>query len=267
MAAQPQVCPQTITAKDVVRATAQELLTKPRFCFDKDVHEVALAYLAKTEPDPRLQFVHPSILVRSGQYFDFLAPETFDWGRVDDIAWGLAQVNRYGGHTKHPYSVAQHSYLASFLVSPAFAFEALMHDAHEAFVGDMMTPLKIICPDYAAVEHRAEAAMRAAFGLPAKMSPEVKGADLTMLAWEYDQLLPDEPEEWDVIKGVERPAGNILPWSTSVARTMWTRRFLQLWVQWKQMLTTSRIDAGLCRWPALDLTRVRLSLTEEGVGG
>lgn len=259
MAAQPCYPTRIEAENDPARALAQDLLTKPRFCFDNDVHEVARAYLARTEPDPRLQFVYPSILCQSGQYYDFENPETFNWGEIGDLAHGLANQCRYGGHSKFFYSIAQHCFYASFLAPAAHRFEALMHDAHESVCLDMMTPLKIICPDYARIEKKGESAMRAAFGLPEHMSPEVKRVDLEMLATEYDQLMPREDQPWDVVRGVERMPGRIQMWSPNVAKTMWLRRFAELFFEWRRAPALT---------PTMDLSAVRLPpANPDGAGG
>lgn len=61
---------------------------------------------------------------------------------IEDIAHGLAMVCRYGGHTRKFYSVAEHSIACSYYVEPQFALHALLHDATEAYIGDMVRPLK-----------------------------------------------------------------------------------------------------------------------------
>lgn len=62
--------------------------------------------------------------------------------RLDVIAHALASINRYGGHAKRPYNVAEHSIHVAASVPPRLALRALLHDGHEAYIGDFVSPLK-----------------------------------------------------------------------------------------------------------------------------
>lgn len=150
------------------------------------------------------------ISTRSGT-LDFLTPEA-DSINIDDIAHALSLVNRYAGHTPWPYSVAQHCVLASYKAPPGLELEALLHDAQEAYVGDMPSPLKALMPQYSVIEDRLEAVIRKKFGLPAKFSPEVKRVDRRLMLTEAREfgfdlwvttaditpypMLPIEPWTW-----------------------------------------------------------------------
>lgn len=115
--------------------------------------------------------------------------------RFTDIANGLARICRFNGQldpkVEH-YSVAQHSVLVSHLVPEEFALEALLHDAAEAYVGDMIRPLKLQDGIYRAAEARIDLAIRLKYGLPASLSPEVKLADNIMAVTERRDLLSDQ---------------------------------------------------------------------------
>lgn len=138
--------------------------------------------------EQRLSF----IITTRGHRFDFLDPysSVID---IRDIAHALANACRFTGHSRKFYSVAEHSVFVSYLVEPGFEFEALMHDAHEAYVGDMATPLKQLCPDYKVVARRVDLAIRFAFGLATNEPPEVKAADAHALKIERTYLVPDHP--------------------------------------------------------------------------
>lgn len=113
---------------------------------------------------------------------------------IRDIAHALAHLNRYNGHAG-VYPVAQHSVLA---LSAAEAMGlprvtcalALMHDAHEAFVGDVPSQIKrVLGPTWRAFERQHEIAVRRRFRLPIDLPPIVVSIDLRMLVTERRDLL------------------------------------------------------------------------------
>jgi uncharacterized protein len=133
------------------------------------------------------------ILLQSGSYFDFADPEGSKV-TVWDIAHALSHLCRFTGHTTRFYSVAEHSVLASFMVPEEDALAALLHDAAEAVMADMSSPLKSLMPEYKALEQRVERAILADFGIT-DMPPSVKEADLMMLAIEQRQVMKND-DSW-----------------------------------------------------------------------
>ncbi|MGR3484257.1 MAG: hypothetical protein ACU0BF_02870 [Paracoccaceae bacterium] len=121
----------------------------------------------------------------SGRRLDLLDPSPLDV-ELEDIAHGLAFVARWNGQTTGdwPYSVAEHSLLVEALVAradpalpPRWRLAALLHDAPEYVIGDMISPVKgAIGPAYAAMEARLSAAIHIRFGLPAALPAPVKRA-------------------------------------------------------------------------------------------
>ena len=109
-----------------------------------------------------------------------------------DIAQVLGKINRWGGHTILPYSVAQHCVIVSSLVEDArFKAAALLHDASEAYMGgDFVSPVKRNIPDLVILECGLEQAIEERFGLPPFVltASEIKDADLLALAWEFRDL-------------------------------------------------------------------------------
>lgn len=113
---------------------------------------------------------------------------------IRDIAHSLAMQCRYGGHSLRFYSVAEHSVHMARRVSPANAMWALLHDAAEAYLADVPSPLKRHLPGYKEAEARVMAAVCEHFDLPPEMPAEVHEADGRILADEIHQNMA--PMEW-----------------------------------------------------------------------
>ena len=132
-------------------------------------------------------FTNASITLADGQPFDFddvtrFVPTPFL------IAHGLSNVCRYGGQCPRPYTVAEHSVHVSHLVPPEYAFEALMHDASEAFIGDVVTPLKRKLPEYKKLEEELTTYINYCYTLPRSLSSIVKDADIEAYFYEHKML-------------------------------------------------------------------------------
>lgn len=121
----------------------------------------------------------------SGRRLDLLDPTPVDI-EIVDIAHGLAFVARWNGQTRGdwPYSVAEHSILVEELfgqaepaASPRDRLAALLHDAPEYVIGDMISPVKVaVGPGYTALDNRLQAAINIRFGLPAQVPAPLKRA-------------------------------------------------------------------------------------------
>lgn len=150
----------------------------------------------------------------SGRRLDLLDPTPVDI-EIEDIAHGLAFVARWNGqtHGDHAYSVAEHSLLVETLFSrmaPGIAAKwqlaALLHDAPEYVIGDMISPVKAaVGPEYGALDLRLTAAVQIRFGLPALLPKAIKTlikrAD-TVSAWlEATQIAGFSPAEANTIFG------------------------------------------------------------------
>jgi 5'-deoxynucleotidase YfbR-like HD superfamily hydrolase len=119
----------------------------------------------------------------SGRRLDLLDPSPLDV-EIEDIAHGLAFVARWNGQTRgeHAYSVAEHSLLVEELYcrivprsEPRWRLAALLHDAPEYVIGDMISPVKgAVGPEYAALDARLSQAVHLRFGLPAVLPAAVK---------------------------------------------------------------------------------------------
>ncbi len=178
-------------------------------------------------PEPVKTSVGPTILLHSGQYFDLLDPAGSSFG-IGDIAHGLSMVCRFAGQCHTFYSVAEHCVHASYLAPASHAYAALMHDAAEAFIGDVTRPLKRLLPEYKAIEKQVERAVFARFVVTGADDDEVKLVDRQMLAAEQRALMAGHSGTWADCVGFSIPEIDLRCWSPMVAEERFLRRFFEL---------------------------------------
>jgi 5'-deoxynucleotidase YfbR-like HD superfamily hydrolase len=181
----------------------------------------------------------------SGRRLDLLDPAPVDI-EIEDIAHGLAFVARWNGqtHGDFAYSVAEHSLLVETLFSRIapkspinWQLAALLHDAPEYVIGDMISPVKAaVGPGYSALDERLEAAIHIRFGLPAKIpvaiKKQIKKADKISAWMEATQIAGFTTAEADKFFGKPDPAAmdglSIVLRTPVETRTAFTARHNQL---------------------------------------
>jgi hypothetical protein len=177
-------------------------------------------------PGPYLQTV-------SGRWVNPFDP---DPAQLDpgDIARALANQCRFGGHCRAFYSVAQHSVIVSRLVEERGGdvedvFAALMHDATEAYLGDMPHPLKHRSPlgvAFREAERHLERAIRERFAIKPDV-PQIKPADRELLAAER-VAFSEDLWHWPELEGVEPVDLELEPWSPDEAARAFAERYAEL---------------------------------------
>ena len=187
-------------------------------------------------PDPAPPAPGPYLQTVSGRWVNPFDPDPrqLDAG---DIARALANQCRFGGHCRTFYSVAQHSVIVSELVEQRGgdvedAFAALMHDATEAYLGDMPHPLKHrsqLGAAFKAAEDDLERAIRERFRIKPDV-PQIKAADRALLATER-RAFSAENWHWPELEGVEPLDLELTAWSPDQAAAAFLARYEALTVR------------------------------------
>jgi 5'-deoxynucleotidase YfbR-like HD superfamily hydrolase len=178
---------------------------------------------------------HDFIETFSGVRFRPLAPLSADV-KLQDIAHALSHQCRFSGHTRDFYSVAEHSVRVSWLLerwghTKQTQLWGLMHDASEAYLQDVASPLKrqALFEPYRAAERELMRVICHAFELPSKQPAAVTEADLVLLATEARDLMKCVPEHWAGLMAQTAPlTEKIVPWAPREARRKFFSRFVDL---------------------------------------
>lgn len=167
--------------------------------------------------------------------------QQFNVPTIEEIAHALAQINRFTGHAKRPYSVAEHSMLVATIAagegaSPVQQLAALLHDAHEAYVGDVSSPLKwALGLQWDMLEHNQEMAVHNALGIRSAMvahRAKIKRWDLIALATERRDLLKWDPatsEPWAIL---DTPGDEVQPIDLRLDAEL---RYTTTWGMWVEL--------------------------------
>lgn len=172
--------------------------------------------------EPKLE---PWIETYSGKKFYLFdpQPEQID---IEDIAHALSNVCRFGGHVKHFYSVAEHCVHVSTLTRD---LHGLLHDASEAYVADIVSPLKPHLTNYRDIEDTIMWAIARKYNIIWPVTPDVKDADVVQLKTEARHLLPSKGQDW-VNDYPSRRRHGIVPhcWVPAEAKMRYLARFEEL---------------------------------------
>ena len=176
----------------------------------------------------------------SGRRLDLLDPSPMDI-EIEDIAHGLARVARWNGQTTgdHPFSVAQHSVVVEEIaahlhpgLAPRWRLAALLHDAAEYVIGDMISPFKAALGlDYRNFEDRLANAIHVRFGLPVHTPPPIakliKTADRASAYFEAVQLAGFSPTEAPGLFGAAPPGYGLVltPLAPREAQARYIQRY------------------------------------------
>lgn len=151
---------------------------------------------------------------------------------IEDIAHALSNLCRFTGHTRTFYSVAEHSVRVSWACEIEFAFWGLMHDASEAYLSDISSPMKRSSKFgelYQHAERNLMVTICDKFGLQRGVPDNVKQCDARMLVTERRDLLGSCDRNWRAIDTAFIPyEGRIFPQSPELAESLFMDRFNQL---------------------------------------
>lgn len=180
--------------------------------------------------------VNNTIRLRSGRYFDLAdpRPDQFTFG---DIAGALSKICRFGGQIESYYSVAEHCVLCSKVAEGDglpldTQIAALMHDAAEAFCGDMVKPLKVMLPRYKEIEEASESVVAEKFTIDFRREESsIREIDHAMLIHERRFMFSADNVVWTGEKDVRRLTIQIQNWRPDHAEAAFVNRARMLGIR------------------------------------
>lgn len=167
----------------------------------------------------------------SGNKVSILDPQIEDID-IDDIINSISKLCRFNGQCSIFYSVAQHcvegSHLAGKLFGEDIAREFLLHDATEAYVGDMIRPLKVHDKLFQEIEERFYGVIARRFNFPFEMTQECKYIDDVMVTWEKRDIMPNS-DPWPNLPDItEYNFPKIEEWRWTTALRLYKERYREL---------------------------------------
>lgn len=142
---------------------------------------------------------------------------------IEDIAHSLSMLCRFNGHIKSFYSVAQHSVLVSEVCSEENKLYGLLHDASEAYLSDLPSPIKHSMPFFKKVENNLQKFVCEKFGLPNEEPEEVKKADIIVRVTEMRDLRKDGIITYN--KDYKPLVKKITPWTQEMSKRAFLEAF------------------------------------------
>lgn len=196
------------------------------------------------------------MLTATGRHFDLAAPRAADVDVVD-IAAALSKMCRFGGHTTQFYSVAEHSVEVARLLADrghraSVCLFGLLHDAHEAYTGDRIRPLKELAEakgswaaDADALDHAVQICIHVALlpdppiwnDLSDAEAAAVAHADLVLLATERRDVMPPDLTPWPCLDGIDPLEHELQSWCPAVAGKLFLSEYRRLLGAMRQELT------------------------------
>jgi hypothetical protein len=170
----------------------------------------------------------PWLELQSGKRWYVMDPQAKDVD-IQDIASALSKVCRFGGHTRHFYSVAQHCVLGAEMIKADLrnskaAFHFLLHDASEAYLVDIPRPVKQLMPTYKELEDMTQQVIAEKFNLDFPFPAYVHEVDNRMLVTEQRDLLPPGPPYTNAVPYRKLDLTNET-WDPGQAQRMWLGAF------------------------------------------
>ena len=177
----------------------------------------------------------PWLQTYTGKKLSLFNPDESQISMVD-ISTHLSRLVRFNGATRSEgYTVAQHCVHVCDSLPEEYKLEGLLHDAVEAYTGDIPGPIKnYLGEDFKAIETRLDKLVRGIYNLPPQMSWRVKEEDLNWLWTEKEYLMAFEPEPWPIPKLEPYTLGCFPVWDSSKAKEEFLHRVLKLTTEAKE---------------------------------